>query len=205
MDVKNDWDAFKARLEYYKHLYDRVKLQEEVRDRWFRYYLLIMASTVTIMGFALREIGSAGQIPVFLSLLGIFIGMVGVIFFRVYLNQRYNYSVFLRQMKLLDDKFFYPTLVGPQLVSHMKKPLPPNPGGGADKNVLTLFLLTNSLVLAISALTLGQTFNISPTLPTLLFVVAFLASLVYHSWQIVTLSRALTERTVKVPPPPKEG
>ena len=59
MDAENDWDAFKARLEYHKHLFDRVKLQEEVRDRWFNYYLLIMAPTVTIMGIALKEMESA--------------------------------------------------------------------------------------------------------------------------------------------------
>jgi hypothetical protein len=192
-DSENDWDAFKARLEYHKHLFDRVKLQEEVRDRWFNYYLLIMASTVTIMDFALKEMGSASQIPfqVFLSLLGIFLGIVGVIFFQIHLNQRHNYMVFLRRMELLEHNFFYPKLVDPELVSRMKKPLPRNPGGGADKNVQTLFLCTNSLVLAISGFTFGQTINISSTALVFLSVVAFAASAVYHLWRMATLSRAL--------------
>jgi hypothetical protein len=190
----DDWNAFKAKLEYYKLLFERVKLQEEVRDRWYRNYLLIMASTVTVLGLAFEFAARADRVAqIFFSSLGFFLGIVGILSFQIHLSQRYNYTVYLRRMQLLDDIFFYPKLVDEKLISRMRKPLPPNPTPGADRSAQLFYLFTNSLVLGTSGLAVGQTIKLPPKVMAFLVPAIFVASISFHFWRMLSLDRALTQ------------
>jgi hypothetical protein len=70
----------------------QIEFQQEVRDRWFNYYLLINAATATLATTFLklfsksgRGIYAAAAIPLLLA------GGIGICFFHLYMRQRRNY------------------------------------------------------------------------------------------------------------------
>jgi len=148
---------FEQWLYYHCHLFERVKLQEDVRDRWFRYYLVIMASTITILGLAFRFAKEQEVVALkwFFPLLGLFLGVVGILFFLLHLSQRYNYRAFMERMTLLEEEIFYPML-SDRVAARMKTPLPKNPAAKAAVTAQRFFLLINSLTLAVSSMAILQ-------------------------------------------------
>jgi hypothetical protein len=155
---RDPWKPFERWLDYHCHLFERVKLQEDVRDRWFRYYLVIMASTITILGLAF-QLAAKEKVAValkwFFPLLGLFFSGVGILFFLLHLSQRYNYRAFMERMKLLEEKIFYPMLPD-KVAARMKTPLPKNPVAKAAVTAQRFFLLINSLTLAVSSMAILQ-------------------------------------------------
>lgn len=98
----SDW------LDYLKYLFDQVKLQQEVRDRWFGYYLAI-AGGVLAIGVTAAKLFYTGPFnrPLCLFLLGLSLIMflIGTCFFMLYLRQRNNYRRIYDEMKSAERKF----------------------------------------------------------------------------------------------------
>jgi hypothetical protein len=84
----SDW------LDYLKYMFDQVRLQQEIRDRWFTYYLAISGAVLGV-GIAVVKLFYTSQFDSRLSLLllalSAFMFLVGICFFMIYLRQRMNY------------------------------------------------------------------------------------------------------------------
>lgn len=81
-------------LSIYPVLFEQVKLQQEVRDRWFGHYISIIAAIVTLATLCLKFFEDSTKIESIYFMVGlIFIlaGVLGVLFYVLYLCQRQNY------------------------------------------------------------------------------------------------------------------
>ena len=116
----SDW------ISYLKYLFEQVKLQQEVRDRWFRYYLII-AGAVLGTGIAIARlfyIDKYSQIMCLTLLtLSLAMGLIGLCFFMIYLRQRSNYIHQYKAIALAENILF--TKVNQQESSLITKPLEP--------------------------------------------------------------------------------
>lgn len=81
-------------LDFANLLLRQVEGQQEVRDRWFNYYLLITGATIALSTTVLKIFQTAvahkdlyiiAAIPLLLT------GIIGICFFNLYLRQRRNY------------------------------------------------------------------------------------------------------------------
>lgn len=87
-------------IQYADLLYAQITDHKEVRDRWFRYYLLVIGIPFGVLGAGLqasawdRMVGRPNELLLLLSLLLL---LVGFLFFMLYIRQRLNYlSVYQR-------------------------------------------------------------------------------------------------------------
>ncbi len=190
------WKAFDRWIDFYVHLFERVKLQEEARDRWFRYYLIIMGSAATMLGVFLRLANEGERVALswFFPLFGFFLGTVGILFFLLALSQRYNYRTFMERMTLLEEQIFYPMLPDEKAAARMESPLPASPIAKAAVTGHRLFLLINSLVLAVSSATTLQMILCRWHWATgALAVIVFIACGWWHHARISKLEEVLCE------------
>lgn len=75
-------------------LHRQIDAQQQVRDRWFNYYLLITAATIALSTTVLKvfegsiarnDLYAISAVPLFLT------GVIGICFFNLYMRQRRNY------------------------------------------------------------------------------------------------------------------
>ncbi len=92
--TSTDWTLWIA---YLTHLRSAVQLQQEVRDRWFQFYLLMTAGTLTFVTAVLTLVtaktraAQAGALAVCAMALGL-ASVFGFLFFLLYGRQRVNYT-----------------------------------------------------------------------------------------------------------------
>lgn len=90
-------------------MFEQVKLQQEVRDRWFRYYMTI-AGAVLGTGIAVAKLFYDNKFNQSLCLLllalSIGMGLIGICFFMIYLRQRSNYLQQYKTIVHVEDKLF---------------------------------------------------------------------------------------------------
>lgn len=76
-------------------LLDQVKLQQEVRDRWFGHYLTIIGALTALATLCLKIFENMIQkerLYLLLGLMFVFACLLGVLFYILYLCQRKNYK-----------------------------------------------------------------------------------------------------------------
>ena len=76
-------------------LFNQVKLQQEVRDRWFGHYLTIIGSLTALATLCLKLFENTVKkkiLYMFLGLMFLFASSLGILFFILYLCQRKNYK-----------------------------------------------------------------------------------------------------------------
>ncbi|MCX6829431.1 MAG: hypothetical protein NT002_09155 [candidate division Zixibacteria bacterium] len=98
------------KLEYIKFIGERIKLQQEVRDRWFKYYLTI-AGAIFGTALALINLIHAEDFNVhlyaILFVLCIIMFLIGFCFLMIYINQRKNYLRFFDQMNIVEESVIH--------------------------------------------------------------------------------------------------
>ena len=81
-------------------LFEQVRLQQEVRDRWFGHYLTIVGAIATVATLCLKFFETSVRKNVLFVVIGaifVFTGTLGVLFYILYLCQRRNYrDVYVR-------------------------------------------------------------------------------------------------------------
>lgn len=95
-------------INYLTYILEQVKLQQEVRDRWFGYYLTI-AGAVLGIGIGSVKIFTVSTFSPYLWMLllvlSIAMFLIGSCFFMVYLRQRLNYLSYYRRMEYAEREF----------------------------------------------------------------------------------------------------
>lgn len=96
-------------ISYLNFMFEQVKLQQEVRDRWFRYYLTI-AGAVLGTGLAIVKFFYKNNFNSILCLLllalCVSMALIGICFFMIYLRQRANYIQQYKIIGYVEDKLF---------------------------------------------------------------------------------------------------
>lgn len=92
-------------VETAKFIFEQVKLQQEVRDRWFGYYLTINAATAALATLLLNLKLPYSLSPAFVASVPVATNtIIGVLFYELYLHQRSNYLSRYKILQMLQDK-----------------------------------------------------------------------------------------------------
>lgn len=91
-------------IQYLQVLYNQIIDHKNVRDRWFRYYLLVISVPFGLLAAGLQS-GTWQRIAVYpnrlLWLFSMLLLSIGVLFFMLYIRQRINYlSVYERALRI---------------------------------------------------------------------------------------------------------
>ena len=83
-------------LEFANFIFEQLKWQQEVRDTWFGHYLSIIGAvsglaTITFAVFSERL--DLKKLEIFLGIIFFITGLVGVLFYLLFLSQRVNYKM----------------------------------------------------------------------------------------------------------------
>lgn len=87
-------------------LFEQVKLQQEVRDRWFAHYISIIgaiAALATLYFEFFKDTVNKKCLFLVISLIFLFAAIIGVLFYVLYLNQRQNYKKQYNTLSLVQD------------------------------------------------------------------------------------------------------
>lgn len=98
----SDW------IDYLKYMLEQVKLQQDVRDRWFGYYLSIAGATLALGIAVVKLFYSTAfdlRLSVLLFALTATMFLIGVCFFMIYIRQRINYLSYYRTMQDAEIEF----------------------------------------------------------------------------------------------------
>lgn len=90
-------------------LFEQVKLQQEVRDRWFGHYLTIIGALTAMATLCLKIFENVVQkenLYFFLGLVFIFACVLGVLFYILYLCQRRNYKRTYNLLSVMQTEIF---------------------------------------------------------------------------------------------------
>ena len=168
-------------IEYLKFMFEHVKLQQEVRDRWFRYYLIItgVISAAGITAIQLFYVDGSFNKFLFSLLLLLSIAMfcIGSCFFMIYLKQRLNYLKQYKIIEILENKL--PFFEDIQSISdrRVKK-------YGADFYTIWIHILINSfygaVVFLLTILLIKQTQALSSFHIILSIIVFFILAICFE-------------------------
>lgn len=90
-------------------LFEQVKLQQEVRDRWFGHYLTIIGALTALATLCLKIFENMVHIEMlylFLGLLFIFAFCLGNLFYILYIHQRRNYKQLYNFLSTVQKEIF---------------------------------------------------------------------------------------------------
>lgn len=147
----------RLRLDMLKLEQEQRKLQREIMDRWFRYYLLIIGSPVPILGVlvqirSIRE--SIAIYPGYIAVIVLFLFIVGLMFLLMHIRQRINVLRFLQKISSMERLMFEELF--PELKESYCK-LRPN-RFGADFYIGLVYIFINSVWFAAFIYLLGCDF-----------------------------------------------
>lgn len=90
------------------HLFSRVILQQEVRDRWFLYYISISGGVLAILSPIILDIFSENDFKIgkatYASIILFAMCIIGNCFFMIYIRQRKNYLDLYKKMNVLEEE-----------------------------------------------------------------------------------------------------
>lgn len=99
-------------------LFEQVKLQQEVRDRWFGHYLSIIAAISALaalcFGYFVDRLGEKLLFG-FLSAVFLLAGILGILFYILYIRQRQNYRKQYRLLSVVQEKIMKQVLTEQEL------------------------------------------------------------------------------------------
>lgn len=140
------------------YLFQQIKLQQEVRDRWFGHYLSIVAAVSTFVTVSLKVFeGSISNTILFIiaSVGFLLASFLGVLFYSLYLHQRKNYRKIYSIMEVIQNKLFE-SIIGKEYENQIfaQNSFKPNKYG-ADYITLLIENIMCSLCLGVSVVFLG--------------------------------------------------
>ena len=135
---------------YLNFLFDQVKLQQEIRDRWFSYYMTI-SGAVSITGLTAVQFfydrGFNFNLYLFFFVLSTVMFLIGICFFMIYIRQRYNYLKIYRIMESVEKKYLDNVYEELHMSLRIQK-------YGADFFTSWIHIIINSIFLSISSILL---------------------------------------------------
>lgn len=105
---KSNQDDVGQEFEYANFIFEQVKFQQEARDNWFGHYLTIVGSVVGFATIVFAVFSESWNITILqIALGGIFLltGLLGVLFYFLFLAQRVNYKMHYRVLNELQANF----------------------------------------------------------------------------------------------------
>lgn len=93
---------------YANFIFEQVRFQQEARDNWFGHYLSIVgvvSGFATVMLAAFSEKWNLKLIEICLGAIFLVTGVVGILFYFLFLTQRVNYKMHYRVLNELQEKF----------------------------------------------------------------------------------------------------
>lgn len=131
-------------------LFEQVKLQQEVRDRWFGHYLTIIGALAALATLCLKifeNIAQKEMLYLFLGMLFVFACLLGSLFYILYLCQRKNYKQTYNVLSALQTEIFKSmSVIPPQLY---KESVFSTKRHGADFYTLLIQSLIDATMLAV--------------------------------------------------------
>jgi len=131
-------------IEYLKTITEQLKMQQEVRDKWFRFYLImvgpIFAALVGILRSDLMEY-NVNYTHWLTTILCFCIFLIGLFFFLMYVRQRYNHLILYRRVEIIEKTIVKPAIFGTdgKIVFHKHYQF------GADFYASCIYILLNSI------------------------------------------------------------
>ncbi len=102
----NDDIRFTVLSNMFEVLFEQVRLQQEVRDRWFGHYLTIIGAISAVATLCLKLFENSVNKHSLYRIVGmifIFAGSIGILFYILYLNQRHNYRKQYSQLSIIQN------------------------------------------------------------------------------------------------------
>jgi len=100
----------KERVEMLKSHRDQFKLQQEIMNQWFRYYLLIIGAPFPILGALLKTETVIRENAFYLAIIAFFLFGVGLLSFLMSVRQRINTIQTLKERIFVIEKLLYEEL-----------------------------------------------------------------------------------------------
>ena len=94
-------------IAFASYIFDQVKLQQETRDKWMELYFAIFAGVATFATFALTFFSNKlkmEQLECIVGIVFILTGVIGMIFYLLFLCQRLNYKLHYKVLSEIQRK-----------------------------------------------------------------------------------------------------
>lgn len=125
--LQEDRENIEQLIMLFDSLFEQVKLQQEVRDRWFQHYLSIIGAVSALaalcFGFFSDHV-SQKYLLLFIASVFFLAGILGILFYVLYMMQRQNYRKIYKGLEVLQDKICLVLLSDverQQMIIHFKK------------------------------------------------------------------------------------
>lgn len=103
-------------IAFASYIFDQVKLQQETRDKWIELYFAIFAGVAALATFALSFFNDKlkmEQLEYIIGIIFILTGVIGVIFYLLFLCQRLNYKLHYKILSEIQQKIVFQYLSKP--------------------------------------------------------------------------------------------
>ena len=138
-------DKIGAAIEYSKILLEQFKIQREVQDRWFRFYLILIGAPLAAM-LTLVQVESirsaTRQMYSIIALFSTLVFLIGIFFLLMYIRQRINSLVFIKRMNVVNSFIVSESI--PEKLDELAFSSPFVSTYGADFFVNSIHILLNS-------------------------------------------------------------
>ena len=171
-------------------LLEQVKLQQEVRDRWFGHYLTIIGALTALATLCLKIFENMVQkerLYLLLGLMFVFACLLGVLFYILYLCQRKNYKQTYTFLSTIQTEIFKSMQVIPSEL--YKESTFATKRHGADFYTLFIQSLIDSAMFAIGIVFLAISQMIKIRIVCILATIGFIVVLI-----VLQLTRSFYER-----------
>ncbi len=116
-------NEYKDIINFANYIFEQVKIQQETRDKWMEIYLSIVGGVATFATFTMAfftETIAMNELYLVLGTIFLFTGVLGIIFYLLFLCQRVNYKLHYKVLyeiqKIVIDEYlsnsydvYYPT------------------------------------------------------------------------------------------------
>ncbi len=165
-------------------IFDQVKLQQEVRDRWFEHYIAIIGAITGLVTLCLGLFSNSIQTNYLLILVGcIFLlsSVLGILFYMLYLNQRYNYKRNYKLLSSLEGRILKKQLNNEVQTFTTRK-------HGADYITLLIENVICAACFTASSCFLASGFGLATLYIVLIGILSFclciiILQIIYHRWE----------------------
>lgn len=165
-------------------IFEQVKLQQEVRDRWFEHYIAIIGAISALATLCLGLFSDSMQTNILLLLVSVIFllaSFLGVLFYVLYLNQRYNYKRNYKLLSALEGKILKKQ-IGNDLKTFTTRK------HGADfitlliENVICAACFTASICFFTSGLSLATPYIVTSGIAAFALCILIL-QIIYNRWE----------------------
>ncbi len=159
-------------IEYLKAITEQLKMQQEVRDKWFRFYLIMVGPIFGALVVILRSDLMKNNVDYtnwLTTILCFCIFLIGLLFFLMYVRQRFNHLILYRRIEIIEKTVIEPAIFGTdrKIVYHKHYQF------GADFYASCIYIFLNSfwLTLGVFFVLHHQKITITKPIETAFFLV----------------------------------